>query len=221
MIGCLGQCLCYVLVPLSELWVLWWANEEAWKRGTTLFVGHQKFCEVRGSTTTEAFEGKEQEFKGQPAASEAAWELRRRVERRKLWRSSGELLGRVSVGEGFHNPSGFSWDRSCWWLGPSWIYLLPTLESVWSQDGFTAGTLVHRGLGGGGHQDWIWLRGCTATKRLLWSRGSFLRKDRMCTFPFKVVFLFWNEKSETVSSGKFVFKVQNILIWSISGERTD
>lgn len=197
MIGCLGQCLCYVLVPLSELWVLWWANEEDWKRGTTLFVGLQKFCEGRGSTTTEAFEGKEQEFKGQPAASEAAWELRRRVERRKLWRSSGELLGRVSVGEGFHNPSGFSWDRSCWWLGPSWICLLPMLESVWSQDGFTAGTSVHRGFGRGrgGSSRLDMVEGLHGNKEAIVEQGELLEERQDVHFPLQgcVFVLKWEE----------------------------
>lgn len=171
-----------LLVPLSELWVLWWANEEDWKRGTTLFVGIQKFCEVRGSMTTEAFEGEQQEFKGQPAAREVAWELRRRVERRKLWRSSGELLGRVSVGEGFHNSSGFSWDRSSWWLGPSWICLLPTLESVWSQDAFTAGTSVHWGMGGvSSRLDMV--EGLHGNKEAIVEQGELLEERQDVHFP--------------------------------------
>lgn len=69
-------------------------------------MGIQKFCEVRGSMTTETFEGEEQEFKGD---TEGQSELRRCVERRKLWKSSGEALENFwagfLVGEG---PSGSS-----------------------------------------------------------------------------------------------------------------
>lgn len=67
------------------------------------------------------------------------------MERRKLWRSSGELLGRFSVGERFHR---LLLRPYLLIVGPSWICLLPRLESVRSQDGFTAGTSVHRGKGG-------------------------------------------------------------------------
>lgn len=153
------------------------------------------------------FEGEEQEFKGdvegQPAANESAWELRRCVERRKLWRSSGELLGRFSVGERFHR---LLLRPYLLIVGPSWICLLPRLESVRSQDGFTAGTSVHRGKGGC-HQHWIWLRGLHGNKEAIVEQGGASWGKTGCALiPLMVVFLFWNEKSETVSSGMFVFR---------------
>lgn len=134
------------------------------------------------------------------------------MERRKLWRSSGELLENfwagLQLGKGstVHRAPLETVAADSWALAGSVCY------QGWSLSGHRTGLQQeHRSIGGGkgGHQDWIWLRGCTATKRLLWNRGGFLRKDRMCTFSLKVVFLFWNEKNETVLSGKFVFKVPN------------
>lgn len=111
-----------------------------------------------------------------------------------VWRggSSGEALGRFSVGERFHR---LLLRPYLLIVGPSWICLLPRLESVRSQDGFTAGTSVHRGKGGC-HQHWIWLRGLHGNKEAIVEQGGgFLGKDRMRTYsPHGCVFVLkWEE----------------------------